>query len=208
MSGPCPRTMACRRSWLGRSSASPPLLRGWSRWPGRSLPHDAVPGPALSTLSGTRRTAAPSQMKCSSVPCALSRHCDPRGFGRGLVEGRIARSPAHLTLERPATHSSRLLGGRSARYLHTEVCVRWMFRSGADAASGELGLDLALRFHVAVDLHAQLVGLRQVQVHLLLQDVAQASSRHPRVVEVLHQDEWIHRRQVVRVVHLLHECRG
>ncbi len=80
--------------------------------------------------------------------------------------------------------------------------------SGADAAPGELGLDLPLGFHVAVDLHPQLVRLRQVEVHLLLQDVAQTAGRHPDMVEVLHEDERVHRSEVVRVVHLLHGSRG
>ena len=77
---------------------------------------------------------------------------------------------------------------------------------GADLAAGHLAFDLALGLDVAVDLLAEVVRLGRVEVGLLLEHVRQAPARHPDVVEVLHQDERVHRRQVRRVVHLLH-CR-
>lgn len=47
-------------------------------------------------------------------------------------------------------------------------------RSGADLAARHLGLDLPLGLHVPVDLHAQLIRLRDVQVNLLLEHVAES----------------------------------
>src|SRR5438046_2010649 len=76
--------------------------------------------------------------------------------------------------------------------------------SGADLAARHLALDLALGLHVAIDLLAELVRLRGVEVNLLLEDVRQAAARHADVVEVLHEHERVHRRQIGRVVHLLH----
>ena len=69
---------------------------------------------------------------------------------------------------------------------------------------GHLALDLALRLDVAVDLLAQLVRLGRVQVDLLLQDVRQPAAGHPDVVQVLHQDQRIHRGEVGRGIHLVH----
>jgi len=76
--------------------------------------------------------------------------------------------------------------------------------SGAELAAGHLGLDLALSLDVLVDPIAQLVGLWRVEMNLLLEDVAQAPARHADVVEILHQHERIHSRQVAGFVHQLH----
>ena len=76
--------------------------------------------------------------------------------------------------------------------------------SGADVPTRHLALDLALSLDVLVDLLAELVRLGGVEVDLLLEDVAQPSARHPDVVQVLHEHERIHRREIGRVVHLLH----
>jgi len=75
---------------------------------------------------------------------------------------------------------------------------------GADLAPCHFAFDLALGLDVAVDLLPDLVRLRRVEVELLLEDVRQAAARHPDVIEVLHQDQGIHRGEVRRVVHLLH----
>src|SRR5690606_11067147 len=66
---------------------------------------------------------------------------------------------------------------------------RW---SGADPAARHLTLDLALRFHVAVDLLAELIRLGRVEVDLLLEDVREPAAGHPDVVQVLHEDQRIH----------------
>src|SRR5436305_7659480 len=76
--------------------------------------------------------------------------------------------------------------------------------SGPDLPPRHLALDLALGLDIPVDLLAQLVRLGNVEVNLLLEDVTQPAARHADVIEVLHQNQRIHRREVVRVVHLLH----
>src|SRR4029078_7153339 len=75
---------------------------------------------------------------------------------------------------------------------------------GPDLAPRHLALDLAFRLDVAVYLLAELVRLRSVQMDLLLEDVRQSAAGHADVVQVLHQDQWIHRGQIRWVVHLLH----
>ena len=76
--------------------------------------------------------------------------------------------------------------------------------SGAELAPGHLGLYLALGLHVRVDTIAHLVGRGRVEVDLLLKDVAQAAARHPDVVQVLHQVERVHCREIAGFVHQLH----
>src|SRR2546421_43091 len=86
-------------------------------------------------------------------------------------------------------------------------------RSGADLAARHLRFDLALGLDVTVDLLAQLVRLRDVEVDLLLEDVREATAGDPHMIEVLHEHERVHRGEVAIVVHQLHGgivegCRG
>ncbi len=75
---------------------------------------------------------------------------------------------------------------------------------GAEAAAGHLPFDLAFGLDVLVDLTPDLVRFWRVQVNLLLEDVAQSPTRHAHVIEVLREDQRVHRRKIVGVVHLLH----
>ena len=83
--------------------------------------------------------------------------------------------------------------------------VRPLPTLGADAAAGHLGFELALGLHVMVNLVAELVRLGGIEVDLLLEDVGEAAGGHAAVVEVLHQDEGVHRGELGGVVHGLHD---
>ena len=76
--------------------------------------------------------------------------------------------------------------------------------SGSKLAAGHLSLDLALGLYVGVDSIAQFVGRRRVEVDLLLEYVAEPPARHPDVVQILHEHERVHRRQVAGFIHQLH----
>ena len=112
------------------------------------------------------------------VGFSLVRHGAARG-ARPAGGRRRARRRVAIPVEPGATIAVVTRAGRrcAVRRVAGAPRQREAAGSGADAAPGELGLDLALGLHVAVDLHAQLVRLRHVQVHLLLQDVATGGER-------------------------------
>ena len=113
------------------------------------------------------------------------------GAGRTGGERSDAVEPAEVPAQ--AVESRQQLPAASAAW-----------PSGADAPPRHLALDLALGLDVAIDLLAELVRLGGVEVDLLLEDVRQPPARHAHVVQVLHQDQGVHRGEVGGRVHLLH----
>lgn len=134
---------------------------------------------------------------------SASPHSIPQGCPFGPDPSRPAMAAARDGLE-SRTHHDAPLAQRGVDLVSRARASARVLRSGADVASRHLALDLALRLDIAVDLLAELVRLRCVEVDLLLEDVRQPPTGHPDMVEVLHQDERVHRGQVGRVIHLLH----